>query len=206
VLSLAESLALLRAAGLPAAPTAPLGETAVAGLVALGTPLVAKHTAPSREVVHKAAAGLVRTGLRDASELARAVAEIERRAAELGLAGGEVVVQPQLSGPEIFIGARRDPSFGPVVLFGAGGGLVELLDDVQVWPAPFTVAEIEHRWLRTRIGRVVGDRLDPAEVARWLAGLAALLERAPAILEIDVNPIVVDSSGPAAVDARVVLG
>jgi acetate---CoA ligase (ADP-forming) len=202
VLSLAESMELLRAAGLPAAPLLRAGDP---GVEALGSPLVAKHTAPAREVVHKAAAGLVRAGLRDRAEVDRAVAELERRAAELGLAGGEVVIQPQLVGPELFLGARRDPAFGPVVLFGAGGGQVEALGDVQVWPAPFTAEEIEHRWRLTRIGRVVEGRLGAAEIARWAAGLAHLLELEPRILEIDVNPIILAPSGHAAVDARLVV-
>lgn len=202
VLSMAESLALLRAAGLPVAPLLCAGDFEAG---APGERFVAKHTAPAREVVHKVAAGLVRTGLRDHAEVARAVEELERRAAELGLAGGEVVIQPQLSGPELFLGARRDPSFGPVVLFGAGGGLVELLGDVQVWPAPFTTEEIEHRWRLTRIARVVEGRVGAADVARWAAGLARILELAPRISEIDVNPIIIAASGPAAVDARLVV-
>jgi acetyltransferase len=170
-----------------------------------GFPLVAKYGATSDVVVHKASAGLVRLGLRTSVELAQAVAEIELQAAELGLAPDEVVVQSQLEGIELFLGAKRDPSFGPVVLCGVGGGLVELIGDVLIWPAPFTHEELAHLWRQSMVSRLVGSRLEVRRLAVWLAGLGRLLEERPEIQSIDVNPVVLTDAGAWAVDARVVV-
>ncbi|MBI4702855.1 MAG: acetate--CoA ligase family protein, partial [Deltaproteobacteria bacterium] len=199
VWSLVGSLALVQAAGIPVAETRPWHKAQDGPF-----PLVAKHSAGSDEVVHKAAAGLVRTGLTDRAALVRAAAEIAAAARAHGLGEGEVVVQPELGGVELFLGAKRDGSFGPVVLFGCGGSLVEIVRDVVVWPYPFALAEIEHCWSRTRLGPLAGDRLAPAVLAPWLAGLGELLVRHPHIQEIDVNPVVIGAGGAQAVDARVV--
>ena len=201
VLSLSASFALLEDAGVPVAPLRRLGDP-----FEPGRSFVAKLSASSDEVVHKAAAGLVVVGLDDETAVSRAASALERRAAELSLDGAEVVLQPRLSGVELFLGARRDPSFGPVVLFGAGGSLVELVDDVVVWPYPFTVEEIANLWGQVRASRLVGDRLDPLTLARWLAGLGALLEHHRDIESVDVNPVIVGEAGASAVDARVVIG
>ena len=199
VLSVIDSLALVRAAGIPVVEACSAQETGH-----LSFPVVAKHGAAADQVVHKDSSGMVKCGLRDRASLVAAIAEIERRARDLGLEP-EVVVQPQLEGRELFLGARRDPSFGPVVLFGAGGGLVEVAGGVEIMLAPFTLDEVEHRWSRSPACLRVGDRVDVRQVASWLAGLARLLEVAEEIEEIDVNPLLVSPSGPFAVDARVVL-
>lgn len=200
VLSVAESLDLLKRVGLPVLE---LHHPQDASLPTF--PLVAKCGPGTDEVLHKAGAGLVRRDIRDASELQQAVAELETRAREAGLNSSEIVVQSQLEGSELFLGARRDPSFGPVVLFGAGGSLVELLGDTNVWPYPFTKSEIERLWRRSKIGRIVDDRIEPIQLAEWLAGLGRLLEAFPEIEEIDVNPVIVGERGALTVDSRVVL-
>jgi len=196
--SLGRSLALVSRAGVPVADTVVHGSTQPTRF-----PVVAKHSADTDWVVHKAAVGLVRTGLEGPGQVSEAAREIEETAQRLGLPTGEVLVQSHLEGPEVFLGARRDPSFGPVVLFGCGGSLVELLDDVVCWPYPFGEAEIAHLVGRTKLDSLAGDLLDPKQLARWLAGLGALLEADPTIEEIDVNPVVLTADGPQAIDARV---
>jgi succinyl-CoA synthetase beta subunit len=199
VLSVIDSLALVCAAGIPVVEACSAQDTGH-----LSFPVVAKHGGGSDHVVHKDSSGMVRRGLRDRASLAAAIAEIEGRARALGLAP-EVVAQSQLEGPELFLGARRDPSFGPVVLLGGGGSMVEVAGGVEIMTTPFTLAEAEHRWNRSPVSRWVGNRVDVRQVASWLAGLARLLEVAEEIEEIDVNPLIVTPAGPFAVDARVVL-
>lgn len=198
VWSLERSLSLVSRAGIPIAQTVPHDAPSLPPF-----PVVAKHSADTKEVVHKAALGLVRTGLAGPTQLAEAARDIESAAQRLELLTGNIVVQPHVSGPELFLGARRDPSFGPVVLFGCGGSLVELLDDVVCCPYPFAQSEITHLLGRTKLPTLTGDRLDTTQLARWLAGLGALLEAYPSITEIDVNPVVLTADGPRAIDARV---
>ena len=200
VWSLRRSLALLEVAGIPVVRT--VGHDA-SGLPPF--PVVAKHSADSDGVIHKASMGLVAKGIGDDRALEKAAAEILGSVKRRGLPPGEVLVQPMLQGIEVFLGARRDPSFGPVVLFGSGGSEVEEIDDVVCWPYPFTMAEIERLWRKTRLPAAVGGRLGPKEAAPWLAALGELLVRLPGIAEIDVNPIIVNDDGARAVDARVVM-
>jgi len=191
VWSLARSLELVAAAGIPVTPTVP------AAGHALPYPIAAKVSADSDDVIHKAAEGFVRLGIVDEVALRRVQDELTSH--------GDVVVQPMARGPEIFLGARRDPSFGPVVLFGCGGSLVEVIGDARVLPYPFARAEIEHGLRQTRLPRLAGDALDIDALSRWLAGLGELLVRLPDVAEIDVNPVVLTAEGPAAIDARVVM-
>ncbi len=201
VWSLQRSLALLASVGIPVVPTVGHDADRLPPF-----PVVAKHSADSESVIHKADLGLVRVNIGDARVLEKTACEIRDEVKRRGLPPGEVLVQPQLKGAEVFLGAKRDRSFGPVVLFGSGGGDVEQIDDVVCWPYPFTMAEIERLWRKTRLPALLGGRLGPREAAPWLAALGELLVRLPAIAEIDVNPVIVNEDGALAVDARVVMG
>lgn len=198
VWSLGRSLAAIAAAGIPVVQSASPEEHPFA------YPVVAKLSADSEQVVHKAALGMVHTNIGDATALDAARVAIREAAHLQGLSPGDVLVQPQLSGPPLFLGAKRDPSFGPVVLFGCGGELLELVGDAVVWPYPFTLGEIAHLYGQTRLPKLLGDGFDIAQLGRWLAGLGELLAQVPAVVEIDVNPILMTAHGPQAIDARVV--
>ena len=114
------------------------------------------------------------------------------------------------AGTECLIGARHDPQFGPVVLFGAGGVLVELLNDVASRLAPFEQNEALELIGRTRIGRLLSRYRDrPRGDITALAGLLAEVSRFAAaaddLLELDLNPVIVTSAGAHIADARVVV-
>jgi acetyltransferase len=105
------------------------------------------------------------------------------------------------------VGTNRDPQFGPLVLFGLGGVFVEVLEDTTVRVAP--VAEPEARemiegiratpLLRGARGR---DPVDEGSVVETIQRLSQLVTDFPAILELDVNPLVVTPEGATAVDVR----
>jgi acyl-CoA synthetase (NDP forming) len=113
-------------------------------------------------------------------------------------------------GVEAIIGGFRDPQFGPVVMVGLGGVLVEVLDDVAVRVAPVTDDEA-----RAMLGELRGARLlhgfrgrppvDVGAAADLIARVSELLVDLPAVAEIDVNPVFLLPEGAAVADARVIL-
>jgi len=106
----------------------------------IGYPVVLKVLSP--EVIHKSDAGGVKLNLKNAAEVERAFNEIETAFADKKLAG--VAVQKMASpGLEAIIGVSRDPTFGPVLMFGLGGVFVEVLKDVSFRILPVTEADID---------------------------------------------------------------
>jgi acetyltransferase len=210
-----ESKAILASYAIPTVPTrvAPTAAEAVAAAHELGFPAVVKLW--SRTITHKSDVGGVKLGLADGEAVARAFSEIERavtaKAGAAAFAG--VTVQPQIdrrSGVELILGSAPDPQFGPVLLFGAGGELVEVLRDRALGLPPLNTTLARRLMEQTRIHRALTGARGRAPVD--LDALAALLVRFgdlvvehPEIREIDVNPLLASGSGLLALDARVVL-
>jgi acyl-CoA synthetase (NDP forming) len=187
-------------------------DEAIAAAEAIGLPVALK--AVTDKVVHKSDAGLIALGLTGPDALARAWDEIRRRLATLDPSADSLVVQEMVSGElELILGAKLDPGFGPVVMVGSGGVLVELLRDVQVALAPIDPAAAEallrgvKAWplLEGYRGR---GRLDVSAVASALSRLSQLaVDLGPRLGEIDVNPLIVraDGHGAVAADARAII-
>ena len=211
-----EVRAVLEAYGIPVARerVAAGVEEAVAAAESLGYPVALK--ALCRGLVHKSDAGAVHLGLADAGAVARAwdaIAAAVRRLSGVELEG--CVVQEMAAGEaEVIVGAKRDEQFGPVLLVGWGGLLVEVLRDVQVAPAPITPQRAVVLLQGLRLWPVLsGVRGRPpldverlAEIASRVSWLAADL--GDRLIELDVNPIVVRAAGKGAVavDSRATLG
>jgi acyl-CoA synthetase (NDP forming) len=143
------------------------------------------------------------------AEFSGLVSRVEQHAPDADLTG--ILVQRWLpGGREVILGGKRDPSFGPVVMFGLGGVYVEVLRDVA-----FRLAPLEREDALEMINEVQGSRLlqgvrgetpmDVLAVAETLLTLSELLVACPEVIEIDINPLLVFEQGVAAVDARVVL-
>jgi hypothetical protein len=165
---------------------------------------VAKVAHP--ELTHKTDAGGVRLGLGTAAAVRRAARDL------LALADGAgVLVQPQGQGVELVVGGLRDPQFGPVVLAGLGGVLVEARDDVALAVAPVDEAAAI-ALLRSLRGSAVldGPRGQPAvdvpAVARVIVRVGRLLADVPEVLELDLNPVLAGDPGCVAVDWRIRVG
>ncbi len=173
-----------------------------------GYPVVLK--ALGAKLTHKSERGLVRLNL--ASE--NAVAEAAEALA--GIAGDDLegfLVQPQIQGRREFVaGFFRDPTFGPVVMFGLGGVLTEALDDVT-----FRLAPLEAKDVRRMVEEVQGRKLLGAfrgenavnmeQLEAALTGLSRLAIEHPEVAEADINPLIAGSDGAlCAVDALLVLG
>jgi len=164
----------------------------------------------SRGIRHKTDVGGVRLGVERTGigvAYKQIMDSVAQRAAACEIDG--VLVQPQAeAGTEVMIGVKRDPAFGYVALFGAGGVLTELLDEVSLRLLPMGRSEAHEMVSETRIARILegirgGERRDIEAVCDILLGLSTAVKEHPDILELDLNPVVVHTEGATAVDALV---
>jgi acetate---CoA ligase (ADP-forming) len=188
----------------PAALARSAGEASAAA-TELGYPLVMKANVVSS--VHKSANGLVRLGLADEVELASAFDAIAASGRRFSADG--VVVERMAAGEiELLIGATRDPQFGAVIVFGAGGTSVEFLEDTALLVARYSdEAAIAELVRSTRIGRYLSEvRPAVAEaVDRLVASVASWFAANEQLQSLDLNPLKVDlqSASVLCVDCRV---
>jgi acetyl coenzyme A synthetase (ADP forming)-like protein len=201
--------ALLRAVGIPTLPvrSALTVEEAVSAASAFGFPVVLK--AFGEGILHKSDGGGVKLSLGSAEEVRRAYAELSEA---FGERLTEVIVQPMASGgTEMMVGGLNDAAFGPVVMAGSGGVLVELMADTAFAMCPVSDAGAHTLLEQVRgMARLRGFRGSPVLDEKALRGLVVrvsqLLDACPEILEMDLNPVIVMASGAVAIDARIKLG
>jgi acyl-CoA synthetase (NDP forming) len=205
-LAASESFQLLADYGIPVAPTRPAASLPEAIAVAgrIGWPVVLKTAAA---VAHKSDAGGVRLGIADAGMLAAAYAEMSHSL------GPEVTVSAMVPpGAELALGIVRDPQFGPLVMAGAGGVLVELLAD-----RVFGLPPLDETRALDMLGRLKARRLldgfrgapatNAATVADAIVRLSALAADAGDLITgLDINPLIAGPSGCVAVDVLVAHG
>lgn len=183
-------------------------DEAVAAAERFGYPVVLKGM--GQTLHHKTELGLVRLNLQDQTQVIRAADDIAEKAGD-ALEGW--LVQPQIEGRrELVAGLFLDPQFGPVVMFGLGGVLVEALSDITFRVAPFDDTEalqmLEEIEAKALLGNFRGERAaNRQQLVQILVGLSAIAAENPEITEIDINPIIVKPDGDlCAVDALVVKG
>ena len=208
-----ESKNLIREAGLPTTElrSASSVQEAVAAADELGYPVVLKIL--STDISHKTDVGGVVLNLGDAAAVSQAYNTIVETVAQKqpGASVQGVSVQPMAApGVEVVIGMYKDAPFGPVLMFGLGGILIEVLRDVSFRLVPL-IARDAQEMIREIKGFPVlnGFRgqppVDQDALQRMLLQVSSFVEAHPEIAEIDMNPILVSSDGAIAVDARVVL-
>jgi succinyl-CoA synthetase beta subunit len=167
----------------------------------LGLPVALKAVAP--DLPHKTEAGAVVLGLASAAAVRAAAARLQRRRRGARLEG--LLVQRMAAGAEVLVGVTRDPTFGPLLVVGAGGVQAELLRDAACRPLPVSRAEIGAMLREVRTLAVLdGWRgAPPADVPALVAAIAGVARLAGALGErlaaLDVNPIVVGPRGRGAV-------
>lgn len=175
----------------------------------LGFPLVAKISSP--DILHKSDVGGVILNLQSEAGVQEAFDRLISRAKEKKPSArlNGITLQRQIPlGQEVILGIVRDPQFGPLIMFGAGGIDVEGLKDVAFGLAPLTPLEAEKMISRTWAGRKLGGfrGLLPADkeaVVDALVRLSWLAYRNPQIGECDINPLTVLEQGAIAVDVRI---
>ncbi len=209
-----ESKQVLSAYGIPTVETrlAASQIDAVAAAESIGFPVVLKLH--SDTITHKTDVGGVRLNIRDASEVRGAWDAIEgavRAKHGPGHFQG-VTVQPMvmLKGCELILGSSLDPQFGPVLLFGAGGVLVEVFKDRALGLPPLDAYLARRLMEQTKIFKVLkGVRgrssVDMAALDQILVRFSRLVAEQRWIKEIDINPLLASPERILALDARIVL-
>lgn len=192
---------LLDAAGIPRAKevVAATEEEALQGARTVGYPLVMKVIGP----IHKSDVGGVALNISDDETL---VAEF-RRMIQIPQTTA-ILMQPMLSGTQIFIGAKREGAFGHLVLCGLGGIFVETLKDISYSLAPVSQIEADEMIRGLRSYKMLeGTRgqegVNIAMFAEAIRRVSALCDAAPEIYEMDLNPLLGNSREVVAVDARI---
>lgn len=208
-----ESKELLHKAGIPVVDTrlARTKREAVSISKQMGFPVVLKISSP--DVIHKSDAGGVKLGLANATQVGKAYSEIvssiKQAYPEAEIHGLSV---QRMAGPgvEVIIGMSKDPQFGPVIMFGLGGILVEVLKDVS-----FRIVPVSERDARDMIREIKGYPIlegyrgqKPVSIAaleKLIVRVSQFAENNPHIAELDLNPVFAYPDKAIAVDARVVL-
>ena len=177
----------------------------------LGFPVVLKVASP--DIVHKSDIGGVKVGLNNATQVTKAYKEImaavKKKQPKAKIHG--VSVQPMAkAGVEVIIGMTKDAQFGPVLMFGLGGILVEILKDVS-----FRIVPLEKKDAKEMIRDIKGYPVlegyrgqpssDVAALENMIMKISAFVEKNPERKELDLNPVFAYNKGAVAVDARVVL-
>jgi len=214
VLTEVESKAVLAALRIPVVETRTAADATEAGAIAaaIGGRIALKIF--SHDITHKSDVGGVRLDLDPATVAAAAeamLAAVRAKAPEARIGG--FTVQPMIVRPhawELLVGIGRDPTFGPVILFGQGGTAAEIVADRAIGLPPLNSVLAGELIGRTRIARILGGYRDrpPAAmpaIENTLARLAELAADFPEIAELDINPLLADASGVLALDARIVI-
>ena len=187
------------------------GEPAAAAIAGLSPPFALKVA--SADILHKSDLGGVRLGLRCATEVQEAIAAMTTLLADHPIEGW-LIEEMAPAGPEIVIGGTVDPCFGPNVMVGLGGVLVELFEDVCFGICPLRASDARRMLDSLRGVKLLrGFRAAPPanedaviETLMRVGGPDGLMPTlAGMVTELDINPLIVSAQGAVAVDARIVL-
>jgi acyl-CoA synthetase (NDP forming) len=208
-----ESKELIRQAGVAVNETrlARSREEAISISNQLGYPVVLKIASP--EIVHKSDASGVKLGVKTAEEVAKAYDDILDSIGQRypkALIQGIAVQKAARPGVEVIIGVSKDAQFGPVLMFGLGGILVEILRDVS-----FRIVPLTRKDAASSIREIKGypllegfrgsEAVDVSSLEDLLLKISDFAEQYPEIKELDLNPIFAYHDGNLAVDARIIL-
>ncbi|WP_442579241.1 bifunctional acetate--CoA ligase family protein/GNAT family N-acetyltransferase [Mesorhizobium sp. ASY16-5R] len=211
-----EAKAVAKAYGIPVpetlvARTAEEVERASIGLLRASGKVAVKLL--SKGVSHKSDVGGVVLNIETATAAGDAAQAIKRRLQQHAPTASVdgFAVQPMIerkSAIELILGISRDPLFGPVILFGAGGVAVEVMNDTAVALPPLDDVLAGDLIDGTRVGRLLAgfrDRkpADRASIIRALSGLSQMITDFPCIVAADINPLLADPDGVVALDARI---
>jgi acyl-CoA synthetase (NDP forming) len=214
ILTEIEAKELLKQAGINVIETrlATSREEALSMSKKMGFPVALKITSP--DVVHKSDAGGVKLNLETEEQAGQAyddiIAAVKRQYPDAVIQGVSVQKMAR-PGVEVIIGVSKDAQFGPVIMFGLGGILVEILKDVS-----FRIVPLEKRDAREMIREIKGypvlegyrgqEPVDVENLEELVLKVSDFVDKHPGIEELDLNPVIAYGDGAVAVDARVILG
>ncbi len=169
----------------------------------------------SKDIVHKVDAGGVKLNITDADQARQSFDEIVANGLQFNPEAkidGVLMQEMAGTGVEVIIGCMRDPKFGPIIMFGLGGTLVEALKDVTFRLAPMSIASAENMIRSIKTFNILqGVRGNPPAdletIRECILRVATLVDHHPEISELDINPLIVYPKGQGAVvaDCRIML-
>lgn len=214
VLTEIESKEVLARAGIPVTQAVLAATAPEAGKAAkkMGFPVVLKIVSP--DITHKSDVGGVIVGLKSKKDVEAGFAAIMkavRKKQPKARVEGVAVQKMAPEGTQVIVGMSKDPQFGPVMMFGLGGVLVEVLKDVS-----FRIVPLEPRDAKQMVREIKGypvlqgargkDAADVPAIESLILKLSQFAEANPQVEEIDLNPVFAYPDGVIAVDARIVIG
>ena len=210
-----ETRIMLEAYGIASVPGDLAGgvEEAVEIAEKAGYPVVLKIV--SEDILHKSDSGGIALNIDNSDALRVEYSKLMERIAKNepnARIRGVMVEQMAPKGVEVIVGMRRDPTFGPMMMFGLGGTMVELLKDISFKVAPLTSEDIDEMIEDTLAGKLLkgyrgSPKADIEAVKQVIASLSQLSMDTPAISEIEINPLIVYPEGQGAIslDSRAIL-
>ncbi len=208
-----EAKQLLGDAGVPIVATVLATSQVQAKALAdeMGYPVVLKIVSP--DITHKSDIGGVKIDLKNGNSVKTAFKEIvsnAKKAVPGAKITGVAVQKMAAKGTEVIVGMTTDPQFGPVMMFGLGGIMVELLKDVSFRVVPLTLRDARQMISEIK-GRAVleGVRgsppVDQTAICEAILKVADFVASHPEVKELDLNPMIAYPDGVVAVDARIVI-
>lgn len=215
VLTETESKELLNAFRIPVTPTevARTADDAVAIAQRMGFPVVIKINSP--DIAHKSDVGGVMLNVRTAQQVRTIFADMTEEAARRapdatidGVSLQRMVVKR--NGRELYVGMTTDELFGPVITFGAGGTMIEVIDDRTVALPPLNLFLARRVIKRARSAAVLGEwrgmpKVQIEALEYLLLRVSEMICELPELQQLDINPVIIDEDGAAVVDARAVV-
>ena len=208
-----EAKGLLGEAGIPVVQTelAHSKKEAISISQAIGFPIVLKIVSP--DISHKSDVEGVKLGLQNSTQVSKAYTQMMtsiRKNFPKARIGGVSVQRMAPPGVEVIIGMTKDPQFGPLLMFGLGGILVEVLKDVS-----FRIVPVSRKDAREMITNIKGYPLlkgyrgqEPADIPfleEMMMKVSEFVEKNPEVKELDLNPVFAYRNGALTIDARIIL-
>ena len=204
-----EAFALLNAYGIPTAPGKVVHKVseALEAASSLGYPVVCKVS--DKNFIHKTEIGAVEINISSEEELKRAFNRLLKLVKNRNnlQERPNILVQKQIRGHELLLGLKRDPCFGMVLVCGQGGIYTEIYKDTARSLTPVSLREAQRMLSKLKLYPILkgirGQRgVDLDQIASAICRLSALAEDIEGLMEVDINPFMVNSSGSWAVDSR----
>jgi len=216
VLSELESKALLSAFHIPVTQTVLARSATEAMMIAsqLGYPVALKIDSP--DISHKSDVDGVALNVMNATSVNdiyhTMMQNVTRQQPKARING--ITIQKMARrkrGRELYIGVKNEAPFGPVIAFGAGGTMIELMNDLAIELPPLNQFLARHLIQRSRVAATLGEwrgasAINQAALEQILLRVSEMVCELPQLREIDINPIIADAMGAVAVDARIVIG
>ena len=177
----------------------------------IGYPISMKILSP--DITHKSDVGGVRVNIVNAHELQQEFTDMyqEIRCKQPQARIDGVILQEYIDGgTELLLGSKRDPQFGPVIIFGSGGVYTEILDDISLRIPPLGRDEIMEMIEETKVNKILAgargtSAVDKEMLINCVTILSQLVQANPSISEMDINPMIANENRIAALDVRITL-